>query len=90
MNLNKHRNERSGWRKGNSNAKRLLEALGFKNTKTSYIKEWLSNRIHCSCAVDGDEFPIKVCYYRYVGAFKTWADACYHVALIELKRGNKI
>jgi hypothetical protein len=88
MNINNHRNERSGWRKHNSSAKPLLEGLGFKNTKTSFLKEWLSNRIHHSCSVEGDEFPIKVCYDKYVGAFKTWADACYQVALIERKKGQ--
>lgn len=90
MNLNKPRKERSGWRKHNSNAKPLLEGLGFRNTKTSHIKEWMASRINCSCAVEGDELPIKVCYDKYIGAFKTWADACYHVALIELKKGNKL
>jgi len=90
MNLNNKRNERSGWRKGNDNSKRLLEGLGFKNTKTTFLKEWLDSRINCSIVIKEDDFPVKVCYSKYVGAFKTWSSACYHVALIELKKGNKI
>lgn len=90
MIINRTRVEKSGWRKGNDNSKRLLEGLGFKDTKTTYLKEWLSNRTHCSTFVEGDEFPVKVCYDKYVGAFKTWSNACYQVALIESKKGNKI
>lgn len=87
---NRNRKERSGWRKHNSNKKRLLESLGFPNTKTCYLKDWLSERVHCSKLIDGDDFPVKVCYGIYVGAFKTWADACYNVALLELKKGKRI
>jgi len=88
--VRRQQREDNGWRKGNSNKKRLLEGIGFKNTKTSFLKEWLHNRTHCDEYVEGDESPVKVCYGNSVGAFKTWADACYQVALIELKKGKRV
>ena len=84
--ISKSRKERSGWRKDNSNSKRLLEGLGFKNTKTIFLKEWIGNHAHSHCSIEGDEYPVKICYDKYVGAFKTWADACYQIAVIELKK----
>lgn len=87
MNPIKHR--RNEWRKGNNNSKILLKSIGFKNTKTPHLKEWLSKRANCSSRVERDDFPIKVCYDIYVGVFKTWADACYQVALFELRKSKK-
>ncbi|UNA01624.1 hypothetical protein MG295_00207 [Bacillus phage vB_BcgM] len=88
--VRRQQREDNGWRKGNSNKKRLLEGIGFKNTTTSFLKEWLHNRVHCNEYVEGDVYPVKVCYDKFVGCFKSWADACYHVAMIELKKGKRV
>ena len=84
------KSERMVWREGNSNAKRLLRGLGISKTDKRFLRDWLSSRVHCSCNVESDEYPIKVCYDLYVGAFKTWADACYQIALMEKRKGKKI
>lgn len=82
--------DRHGHRKGNSEYKYLLESIGFKDTNSRYLKQWMSGRIHHNTIVESDEFPIKICYDNKVGCFRTWAEACYRVAIEEKKKGNKI
>lgn len=79
------------WRKHNSSAKNLLVGLGWTNkTDTSTLKKWLSHRCKHTTSIEGDEFPVKLVYDHMVGAFKTWAEATYQVALIERKKGKKL
>lgn len=82
--------KRDGWRRHNSNFKPLLQGLGMRDTSTKKLKEWLSFRTFHTTVVEGDERPVKVVYDNMVGAFETWAEACYHVAVIERKKGKRI
>lgn len=81
---------RSVWQRGNNNSKRLLQSLGMKDTRTIALKEWLKHRTHCNNFIEGDDFPVKICYDNMVGAFATWSDATYQVALIERKKGKRL